>query len=301
MTIQDQYIDYLRLELSLSENTALAYRRDVAKLFDYLEGQQIEPIKATSENLKDFVIATFRDTSSAKSQARILSGVKSFYRYLLYTGKIESDPTELLESPKIGVYLPSVLTLDEIDAMVNAIVDENKPESPRNRAIIEMLYGSGLRVSELVNLKISNIKWNEGYMLVEGKGSKQRFVPISPTAESAYRVWESGMRSNLTIDRYNSDYAFLNRRGKQLTRVMVFYIIKDAAQKAGIKKNISPHTLRHSFATHLLQNGADIRIIQELLGHESITTTEVYTHIDINDLRSAIETFHPANRRKLSE
>lgn len=298
MTIQDQYIDFLLLERSLSENTAIAYRQDIDKLFSYLDQRQIDPIEATSDNLKDFVHDTFRDIKSAKSQARIMSGVKSFYKYLLYAGKIETDPTELLESPQIGLYLPAVLTVDEIDAMVNAIVDENKPESPRNRAIIEMLYGSGLRVSELVNLKISNIKWNEGYMLVEGKGSKQRFVPISPTAESAYRVWESGMRAELTIDQRNIDYAFLNRRGKKLTRVMVFYIIKDAAKMAGIEKNISPHTLRHSFATHLLQNGADIRIIQELLGHESITTTEVYTHIDINDLRAAIIAYHPANRRK---
>ena len=295
--IIDKYINFLLLERSLSENTAIAYRQDIEKLFSYFEKRQIDPIHATGDNMKDFINDTFRNTTSAKSQARILSGIKSFYRYLIYTNQIDNDPTELIPSPQQELHLPAVLTIKEIDSMI-AQIDLSKPEGHRNLAIIEMLYGSGLRVSELVGLKLSNINWDENFMLVEGKGSKQRLVPISPTAKEKFMLWHNGLRKQLNIEQRNNDFAFLNRRGKPLTRVMVFYIIKDLANRAGIKKNISPHTLRHSFATHLMQNGADIRIIQQLLGHESITTTEIYTHIDITDLRDAIIMYHPANKQK---
>ena len=295
--IIDKFINFLLLERSLSENTAIAYRQDINKLFNYFKNTDIDPMKATAEDMQNFVNDTFRNTKSAKTQARILSGIKAFYHYLVYTNQIDIDPTILIPTPQQELHLPSVLTIQEIDNML-AQIDLSKPEGHRNQAIIEMLYGSGLRVSELVGLKLSNINWDENYMLIEGKGSKQRLVPISPTAKEKFMLWYHGLRAHLDIEQRNNDYAFLNRLGKPLTRVMVFYIIKDLAARAGINKNISPHTLRHSFATHLMQNGADIRIIQQLLGHESITTTEIYTHIDITDLRDAINMYHPANQIK---
>lgn len=295
--IIDKFINFLLLERSLSENTAIAYRQDINKLFNYFKNIDIDPMKATAEDMQNFVNDTFRNTKSAKTQARILSGIKAFYHYLVYTNQIDIDPTILIPTPQQELHLPSVLTIQEIDNML-AQIDLSKPEGHRNQAIIEMLYGSGLRVSELVGLKLSNINWDENYMLIEGKGSKQRLVPISPTAKEKFMLWYHGLRAHLDIEQRNNDYAFLNRLGKPLTRVMVFYIIKDLAARAGINKNISPHTLRHSFATHLMQNGADIRIIQQLLGHESITTTEIYTHIDITDLRDAINMYHPANQIK---
>lgn len=295
--IIDKFINFLLLERSLSENTAIAYRQDINKLFNYFKNIDIDPLKATAEDMQNFVNDTFRNTKSAKTQARILSGIKAFYHYLVYTNQIDIDPTILIPTPQQELHLPSVLTIQEIDNML-AQIDLSKPEGHRNQAIIEMLYGSGLRVSELVGLKLSNINWDENYMLIEGKGSKQRLVPISPTAKEKFMLWYHGLRAHLDIEQRNNDYAFLNRLGKPLTRVMVFYIIKDLAARAGINKNISPHTLRHSFATHLMQNGADIRIIQQLLGHESITTTEIYTHIDITDLRDAINMYHPANQIK---
>lgn len=294
--IVHRYINYLKAERGFSENTVAAYTQDLDKLFSYFEQHAIDPVTANRENLTDFIHDTFKGIQSAKSQARITSGVKSFYKYLMYKNLIDTDPTELIESPQIGLYLPSVLTIGEIDAMINVYDQESKPESKRNKAIIEMLYGSGLRVSELVNLKLSDIYWKDGFLKVHGKGSKERLVPFSPSAEEAYKEWADGTRAELDILPAYRDFAFLNRRGKPLTRVMIFYIIKYAADMAGIKKTISPHTLRHSFATHLLQNGADIRIIQQMLGHESITTTEVYTHLDIGDLKEAILKYHPANR-----
>ena len=286
---------YLKLERSLSDNTVEGYEQDLEKLRSYCESNGIEPKNATFLQLQEFLYTQFKTDTNPRSQARIISGTRSFYRFLLYNKYIDKDPSELLESPKLGEHLPEVLSVDEIDRMIAAI-DMSKPEGRRNRAIIEMLYGSGLRVSELVTLKLSNMYHEEGYMLVEGKGSKQRLVPVSPEAEKQFGLWMAD-RALLDVKPDYSDYAFLNRYGRGLTRSMIFHIIKTLAEEAGIRKNISPHTLRHSFATHLLQNGADLRIIQQLLGHESITTTEIYTHSDVQDLRNAILKFHPKNRR----
>lgn len=291
--VRKQYHTYLRLERGLSENSVFAYEQDLDKLFAFCEEQGIVPEKASLTDLQAFVYATFDEQSNARSQARILSGIRSFYRYLLYDNLRDDDPSELLESPRKEKHLPEVLTLDEVNALVNA-VDLSKPEGHRNRAILEMLYGSGLRVSELVNLHLSDMYRQEAYMLIRGKGSKQRLVPISPEAEKWFAFWWED-RSHLSIASGNEDFAFLNHYGRPLTRAMIFTIIRRLAAEAGIRKTISPHTLRHSFATHLLQNGADLRIIQQLLGHEDITTTEIYTHIDIHDLRKAIMQYHPAN------
>lgn len=293
-SIYKEYRTYLRLERSLSENSVQAYEQDLGKLRTYLRDCGIDPVKATPDNLQDFVLSSFGKNSNARSQSRILSGVHSFYRFLLYHNYIDSDPSELLEMPKKEMHLPDVLTIEEINSMI-AQIDMSSNEGHRNRAIIEMLYGSGLRVSELTELKLSNMYRQDGYMLIQGKGSKQRLVPISPEAEKWFQYWMED-RSHLDIKPEFGDIAFLNRYGRQLTRAMIFTIIKRLAAAAGIHKTVSPHTLRHSFATHLLQNGADLRIIQQLLGHESITTTEIYTHVDIQDLRKAILQFHPANR-----
>ncbi len=293
--IYKEYHTYLRLEKSLSENSVKAYEQDLDKLRAYFEYRGKEPKDATFDDLQEFVFTQFKDVQSTRSQARILSGIRAFYKFLLYAHYIDTDPSELLQWPKLDAHLPEVLTLEEIDAMI-AEIDMSDPLGHRNRAIIEMLYGSGLRVSELVELKRSNMYLDEDYMLIEGKGSKQRLVPISPEAKKQFLLWW-GDRAHFPIQPEAVDYAFLNRRGRKLTRVMIFTIIKQLAAAAGIRKTISPHTLRHSFATHLLQNGADLRVIQQLLGHESITTTEIYTHIDIHDLREAILQFHPANRK----
>lgn len=295
LSLTDEYKYYLRLEKSLSENTVLAYLRDLDKLFVYLRDAGIRPEEVQPEVLRDFVIEIASMGIHARSQARILSGIKSFYHFLIYKNKIEQDPTELLESPKIGLHLPEVLSVSEIDAIVAAI-DLSKPEGQRNKAIVETLYGSGLRVSELTELKISNLYSDEGYMLVEGKGSKQRLVPLSEQSLNQITLWKID-RNRLDVKKGNEDILFLNRRGARLTRAMIFSIVKDLADKAGIKKNISPHTFRHSFATHLLENGANLRAIQQLLGHESITTTELYTHIDVNYLRQTILDFHPMNKK----
>ena len=292
--IHKAYHTYLRLERALSENSVAAYEQDLTKLYDYLTSKGIDPVNAQLADLEDFVYNYFGADSNARSQSRILSGVHSFYRFLLYHNYIESDPSELLAMPKKELHLPDVLTVEEINAMV-AQIDLSSNEGHRNRAIIEMLYGSGLRVSELVNLQLSNMYRQEGYMLIQGKGSKQRLVPISPEAEKWFQFWMED-RAHLDIKPQFKDIAFLNRYGRQLTRAMIFTIIKRLPAAAGIHKTVSPHTLRHSFATHLLQNGADLRIIQQLLGHENITTTEIYTHVDIQDLRQAIMQFHPANR-----
>ena len=294
--IYKEYHSYLRLERSLSENSVSAYEQDLLKLRTYLEERNIDPVNAQLSDLEDFVYNYFGADSNARSQSRILSGVHSFYRFLLYHNYIDSDPSELLAMPKKELHLPDVLTVEEINAMV-AQIDLSSNEGHRNRAIIEMLYGSGLRVSELVNLQLSNMYRQEGYMLIQGKGSKQRLVPISPEAEKWFQFWMED-RAHLDIKPQFKDIAFLKRYGRQLTRAMIFTIIKRLTAAAGIHKTVSPHTLRHSFATHLLQNGADLRIIQQLLGHENITTTEIYTHIDIQDLRKAILQFHPANRNE---
>lgn len=289
-----EYHTYLKLERGLSPNSIAGYEQDLQRLKSYMDQHDIDVVKATYEDLQTFIFETFKTISSVSTQARLVAGIHSFYRFLLYHNYIEQDPSELLETPKKEHHLPDVLTVDEIDSMI-AQLDMSKPESHRNRAIIEMLYGSGLRVSELVNLKLSNLYRKEGFMLITGKGNKQRLVPISPIADQWLDYWLED-RNKLDIKAEYGDIVFLNRYGRQLTRAMIFTIIKTLAKQADIHKTISPHTLRHSFATHLLQNGADLRIIQNLLGHEDITTTEIYTHIEIQDLREAILKFHPENR-----
>ncbi len=291
--IQKQYIAYMRLERSFSANTVEAYERDLKQFLDYCNEHSLNPLKATLQDLEQYIFETYHDAKRTRTQARQMSGLRAFYRFLLYHDYIEDDPSELLDMPKLDKHLPEVLTVEEIDSMIAAI-DLSKPEGQRNRAIIEMLYGSGLRVSELVTLKLSNMYMKEHYMLVEGKGSKQRLVPISDEAQRQFDLWLQD-RNRLDVKPEYTDYAFVNRYGRGLTRVMIFTIIKQLAAAAGIQKNISPHTLRHSFATHLLQNGADLRIIQQLLGHETITTTEIYTHVNVQDLRKAILQYHPAN------
>jgi len=299
LPLLDEYHLYLKLEKGLSENTVLAYERDLSRLTSFLDDAHIDPEKASPEHLRDFIIEIGNADIHPRSQARILSGIKSFYHFLMYKNKIDDDPTELLEAPKTGLHLPEVLTLEEIDAIVAAI-DLSKPEGERNKAIIEVLYGSGLRVSELINLKISNIYTEEGYMLVEGKGSKQRLVPLSPKSLRQIGLWNTD-RNLMHIQKGNEGYLFLNRRGAKLTRAMIFEIVKTLTALAGIRKTVSPHTFRHSFATHLLENGANLRAIQQLLGHESITTTELYTHIDMHFLRETILSFHPLNKKNQPE
>ena len=292
--IEREYHTYLKLERGLSDNSIVAYELDFNRLKTYMEEHQIGVVRATFDDLQAFVFETFKGIKSAKTQARLLSSIHSFYRFLLYHRYIEQDPSELLEMPRVEKHLPEVLSLEEIDAMI-AQINMSKPEGHRNRAIIEMLYGSGLRVSELTELRLSNIYRKEGYMRILGKGSKQRLVPISPVADEQFGYWLKD-RSQLDIKPEASDIAFLNHYGRQLTRAMIFTIVKRLAEAAGIRKTISPHTLRHSFATHLLQNGADLRIIQQLLGHESIVTTEIYTHVNIQDLREAVLKYHPENQ-----
>lgn len=292
--IEREYHTYLKLERGLSNNSIAAYELDFKRLKTYMEEHHIDVVRATFDDLQSFVFDTFKTTLSAKTQARLLSSVHSFYRFLLYHHYIEQDPSELLEMPRIEKHLPEVLTVQEIDDMI-AHIDMSKPEGHRNRAIIEMLYGSGLRVSELTELRLSNLYRHEGYMRIIGKGNKQRLVPISPEADKQLGYWLED-RNKLDIKPEATDIVFLNHYGRQLTRAMIFTIVKRLAQEADIRKNISPHTLRHSFATHLLQNGADLRIIQQLLGHESIVTTEIYTHINIHDLREAVLKYHPENQ-----
>jgi integrase/recombinase XerD len=296
LPVFDEYHLYLKLEKGLSFNTITAYENDLQKLTSFLTDAHIEPEKATTEILRDFIIEISALGIHPRSQARILSSIKSFYHFLIYRNIQENDPTELLESPKIGLRLPEVLSVNEIDNIVAAI-DLSKPEGQRNKAIIEVLYGSGLRVSELINLQLSKIYSEEGYMLVEGKGSKQRLVPMSPKALNQLELWKID-RNLLDIKKGQGDYVFLNRRGSKLTRDMIFKIVKELALLAGIRKNVSPHTFRHSFATHLLENGANLRAIQQLLGHESITTTELYTHIDVNYLRQTVLDCHPFYKKK---
>lgn len=294
LSLRDTYLMYLRFEKNLSQNTIEAYERDFAKLEAYLSEAKIEPQDAQTEHLRDFIIEINNLGIHPRSQARILSSIKSFYSFLVYRNIILENPCTLLESPKLGMRLPEVLSLNEINRIVSAI-DLSKPEGQRNKAIVETLYGSGLRVSELVNLQLSKLYMDEGYMLVEGKGSKQRLVPLSPTSIRQIELWRLE-RNGWPVNPQDSDILFLNRRGGRLTRAMIFTIVKRLAEAAGIKKKVSPHTFRHSFATHLLENGAGLRAIQQLLGHESITTTELYTHIDIHFLRETILAYHPMNR-----
>ena len=291
LSVANDYHIYLKLEKNLSVNTIDAYERDLQKLTNYLAQAKVTPENATIEILRDFIIEISSIGIHPRTQARILSSIKSFYHFLVYRNVLDHDPTELLESPKIGLRLPEVLSLNEIDKIIAAI-DLSKPEGQRNKAIIEVLYGSGLRVSELINLQLSKLYMDEGYMLVEGKGSKQRLVPMSAQALKQIELWKID-RNLLDIKKGNEDFVFLNRRGTKLTRDMIFKIVKELTTLAGIRKNISPHTFRHSFATHLLENGANLRAIQQLLGHESITTTELYTHIDVHFLRKTVMDCHP--------
>jgi len=298
LPILDEYHLYLKLEKALSNNTIEAYESDLFKLSSYLSDAKIILQEATTEILRDFIIEISSLGIHPRSQARILSSIKSFYHFLIYKNILDKDPTELLESPKIGLRLPEVLSIEEIDKIVNAI-DLSKQEGQRNKAIIEVLYGSGLRVSELIGLQLSKLYVDEGYMLVEGKGSKQRLVPLSPQSIKQIGLWKID-RNALNIKKGHEDKLFLNRRGSTLTRAMIFTIVKELTLLAGIRKNVSPHTFRHSFATHLLENGANLRAIQQLLGHESITTTELYTHIDVHFLRQTIIECHPMNKREVS-
>lgn len=294
--ILEKYKQYLVFEKSLSPNTLDAYVRDVQKLFDYLEDEGKSPLDATLADLEAFSASLNDIGIHPRSQARILSGIRSFYYYLVLDDRIESNPTELLESPKIGEKLPEVLSVEEIDKIIDSI-DISSKEGIRNRAIIETLYSCGLRVSELCNLKLSDMFLKERFIRVEGKGSKQRLVPISRSAINEIELYLKE-RSNIEIKPGYEDYLFVSSlRKKKLSRIMVFHIVKELTEAAGIKKNISPHTFRHSFATHLLENGANLRVIQTMLGHENIGTTEIYTHIDANRLRNEIIEHHPRNKR----
>ena len=294
------YMRYLKLQKNHTANTLDAYRRDLDKLLAFLRGEGIEPLNVSLDDLRRFSASLHDVGVSARSQCRILSGVRSFYRFLLLDGWIEDDPTELLESPQMGEHLPEVLCLGEVDMMENAI-DVSKWEGHRNRAIIEVLFSCGLRVSELVNLRISDLYIPEEYIRVEGKGRKERLVPISRKAIRELNLWFAARRLMTNIKPGHEDYVFLNRRGAKLTRTMILIMIKRAAADAGINKTISPHTLRHSFATALLEGGADLRAIQVMLGHESISTTEIYTHIDTHTLREEILNHHPRNIKAMEE
>ena len=293
--IYKQYSSYIKLEKGLSNNSKEAYLHDLNELLTFLEEKRIDPLEVTLENLSDFIAYLNNLGIGARSQARMISGIKSFYKFLVYSDIMSTNPTELLEMPKLPQHLPTVLTLKEIEDMEDAI-DLSKSEGQRNLAIIEMLYGSGLRVSELINIKLSNIHWEEKFMIVQGKGNKQRLVPISDEAIKQIGYWLYD-RNKLKINPGHEDYLFLNRYGRQLTRTMILIMIKDLATKAGIKKTISPHTLRHSFATHLLEGGANLRVIQMMLGHENLVTTEIYTHLDTTYLRKEILNHHPRNRK----
>lgn len=293
-----RYYRYLKLERGYSPNTLDAYQRDLQKLLVYLDHEQLQPTDVTLEHLEHFAASLVDIGVGARSQARILSGVRQFFHFLVLDGYIRDDPSELLESPKQGEHLPEVLSTAEVDQLESAI-DLSKWEGQRNKAIIEVLFSCGLRVSELVNLKLSNLYIKELFVRVMGKGSKERLVPISHRAIHEIELWFLD-RNEMKIRQGEEDYVFLNRRGAHLTRTMILIMIKKYAQDAGITKTISPHTLRHSFATALLEGGADLRAIQAMLGHESIGTTEIYTHIDMTTLRQEILEHHPRNIRNYS-
>ena len=294
--IIDKYKTWLRLEKSLSANSIEAYLTDLDKLIRFVESEGKDFATISYQDLQQFV-AQLRDIGiHPRSQARIISGIKSFYRFLLLDEYITADPTELLESPKIGLKLPEVLTINEINDIL-ATIDLSLPEGQRNRAMLEVLYSCGLRVSELISLRYSDVYFDEGFIRVEGKGSKQRLVPISETAIREIKNYLLD-RNLMVVKKGFEDILFLSRRGTALSRIMVFHIIKQQTEMAGVHKNVSPHTFRHSFATHLLEGGANLRAIQEMLGHEKITTTEIYTHIDRQFLRKEILEHHPRSRRR---
>ena len=291
--ILSKYKLYLKLEKSLSTNTIDAYLTDLDKLLRFLSEENIHVYDVTLEHLETFSAGLLDLGIHPSSQARILSGIRAFYRFLVMDGRLDADPTELLESPQTGFHLPEVLTVEEIDKLIESI-DLSTPEGQRNRTMLEVLYSCGLRVSELCTLKLSDLYLEQGFIKVEGKGSKQRLVPISPRAIKELHYYFID-RNAIAIKPGYEDFVFISRRGKNISRIMVFHIIKELADRIGLTKNISPHTFRHSFATHLLEGGANLRAIQTMLGHESIGTTEIYTHIDRNMLRSEIIEHHPRN------
>jgi integrase/recombinase XerD len=290
--IQD-FSTYLKLERGLSKNSISSYVLDIKKLKNYLIEHDIKstPIKIKANTVQEFIYDAAK-TLNARSQSRLISALRGFFDYLIFENYRDTNPLALIESPKIGRKLPDTLSIEEIDNIISAI-DLSNPQGERNRAIIETLYSCGLRVSELTNLKISDLFFDEGFIKVTGKGNKQRFVPISPLTQKYIILYKNDVRPHIPIVQEYRDTLFLNRRGKQLTRAMIFTIVRQLTEKAGINKTISPHTFRHSFATHLLENGADLRAIQLMLGHESITTTEIYMHIDKSHLKKVINTYHP--------
>ncbi len=290
---------YLQLERGMSGNTILAYLYDVDLLFNFLDEKKpsLSIVNICTDDLKEFIGFIVELELGPYTQSRVISGIKAFFRYLILEKIITHDPSEMLESPKLGRKLPDVLTQNEIIKLIDS-VDLSKDEGERNKAILETLYGCGLRVSELVNLKISDLHFKEGIILITGKGNKQRLVPVGIPAEKQITTYLTQVRPTQQVMKKDSDILFLNRRGSKLSRQMIFYIIKNQVEKTGIRKNISPHSFRHSFATHLVQNGADLRTVQELLGHASITTTEIYTHLNREDLKKAIMDFHPRNMVK---
>jgi integrase/recombinase XerD len=287
------YQSYLRIERGLSKNTIDNYSFDIERLCLFLEenGIEVSPIKISEETIQQFVYSVSKEVNP-RSQARIISGLKSFFSYLIFEDYRADNPMELIETPKTGRKLPDTLSVSEIDKLISAI-DLSTNEGERNRAMLETLYGCGLRVSELVSLKISDLFFDEGFLKITGKGNKQRFVPVGDLTQKYIQIYRDYKRTDLNIKKGQEDTLFLNRRGSQLTRAMVFTIIKDLAVKIELNKSISPHTLRHSFATHLLENGADLRSIQLMLGHESITTTEIYVHLDRRFLTEVVNSFHP--------
>lgn len=289
---------YLQLELSLSENSVMAYLQDLEKLSQFLllTAQKKTPAEIKLYDLQQFVKWLAELGMSASSQARIISGIKAFYKYCLQENLLAADPTTLLEAPKKKKQLPDTLSFTEIESVISQI-DMSKAEGGRNKALLEVLYSCGLRVSELVSLRISQLYLDIGFIKVSGKGSKERLVPIGSSAVHYLKIYLEQIRKHIFVKQGNEDIVFLNRRGSKLSRVMIFMIIKDLAVKAGIRKSISPHTFRHSFATHLVEGGADLRAVQEMLGHESITTTQIYTHLDREFLRKTLEQFHPAFRQ----
>jgi len=286
---------YLKIERGMSKHTVQNYTLDVQKLIAYLESREMTlgPLQITSTQIQEFIYEIAKEINP-RTQSRLISGLRSFYDYLIFENYLNSNPLERIEAPKIGRKLPDTLSVNEIDLIVS-VIDLSESNGERNRAIIETLYSCGLRVSELTNLKISDLFFEEGFIKVTGKGDKQRFIPISPLTQKYINLYKDQVRVAMKIEAAFNDTLFLNRRGKQLTRAMIFTIVKTLGEKAEIQKNISPHTFRHSFATHLLENGADLRAIQMMLGHESITTTEIYMHVDTSHLKEVINKFHPRN------
>ena len=291
------YQNYLKIERGLSPNSIVNYTMDLEKLQSYLDEYSIaeKPVHIRRETVQEFIYSIAK-VVTPRTQARIISGLKGFFNYLVFEDYREDNPMDLIETPKIGRKLPDTLSETEINSLIAAI-DLSKPEGERNRAIIETLYGCGLRVSELINLKLSDLYFDEDFIQVTGKGNKQRFVPISGINQKYINIYRNEVRVHLPIQKEYEDIVFLNRRGKQLTRAMIFTIVKQLAEKVGLQKNISPHTFRHSFATHLLENGADLRAIQQMLGHESITTTEVYMHVNRSHLSKILNEFHPRRKK----